>query len=323
MKFTGSVPQLDCSDAVIKISIFIKEQLLSQKKDGIVIGLSGGVDSALCLNLCVEAIGKERILGLILPERESSPQSKEYAVNESRQMGVHAEIIDITEPLLSLGTYQQRDSAIKEIFPRYDGTQKSKMVLPGNILEKDAYNFYTLILEDSEGKVRSARLSNPQFRKITSANNLKQRTRMLYLYRYAEMNNYLVCGTTNRSEFVQGFFVKYGDGGVDIEPIADLYKTQVYQLAGHMGVSPKIIERVPTPDTFSLGVTDEEFYFRMPYDKLDVFLYAWEKHIPVEAVSEICGYSIDQVSRIFRDLNAKYRVTQHLRILPPSPMINN
>jgi NAD+ synthase len=322
MKFEGRVPLLDCPDVVIKISMFIKEQLLSQRKDGIVIGLSGGVDSALCLNLCVEAIGKEHILGLILPERESSPQSKEYAVKESRYLGVHTEIIDITEALQSLGTYQQRDSAIKEIFPGYDGTQKSKMVLPVNILEKDAYNFYTLILEDSKGKTQSARLNNPLFRKITSANNLKQRTRMLYLYRYAEMNNYLVCGTTNRSEFIQGFFVKYGDGGVDIEPIADLYKTQVYQLAGHMGVSQKIIERAPTPDTFSLGVTDEEFYFRMPYDKLDVFLYAWEKHIPVAVVSEICGYSIDQVSRIFRDFNTKYKVTNHLRVLPPSPVIN-
>lgn len=321
IRFKGSVPLLDCPDVVQKISSFIKAQLLSQRKEGIVIGLSGGVDSALCLHLCLEAVGSQRILGIILPERESSPQSKEYALNESRHLGVNTEICEITEALQSLGAYQQRDAAIKEIFPGYDGTQKSKIILPGNILEKDTLNFYTLVLEDPDGNTRTARLSNPVFRKITSANNIKQRTRMLYLYRYAEMNNYLVCGTTNHSEFIQGFFVKYGDGGVDIEPIVDLYKTHVYQLANYAGVSREIIERVPTPDTFSLGATDEEFYFRIPYDKLDIFLYVWEKQVPLKDVADICGYSMEQVSRIFRDLNAKHKATKYHRLLPPSPAI--
>ena len=145
---------------------------------------------------------------------------------------------------------------------------------------------------------------------------------MIYLYRFAEAANYLVCGTTNRTESVQGFFVKYGDGGVDIEPIEGLYKTQVYQLARSVGVSDVVLKRPPTPDTFSMGVTDEEFYFRIPYDKLDVLLYAWENHVPISDVCSTLGLSTEQVARVYRDLTSKHNATKHLRSLPPTPELS-
>jgi len=319
MKFSGHVPLLDCSIILPEITSFIRSYVTSSKRGGVVIGLSGGIDSALCARLCVESLGKDKVLGLILPERESDPKSSTFARNEISKLGIRTEIVDITEALDSLGSYQLRDNAINEIIPTYNGTQKTKMVLPGNLLSKDSLNFYTLIIQENNGTTNTIRLNNITLRKIIAANNLKQRTRMLYLYRYAEKQNYMVCGTTNRTEFIQGFFVRYGDGGVDLEPIADLYKTQVYQLARYLGVSQEIIDRIPTPDTFSLGVTDEEFYFRIPYDKLDIFLYAWENKFPVIEVAEILNLSIDQVNRVFRDLNSKYTATKHLRVLPPSP----
>jgi NAD+ synthase len=142
---------------------------------------------------------------------------------------------------------------------------------------------------------------------------------MTHLYYFAEKMNYLVCGTTNKSENIQGFFVKYGDGGVDIEPIAHLYKTQVYQLAEHLGVIPEIIGRDPSPDTYSFPVSDEEFYFRMPYDKLDMLLYAWENKVPLADIVRVMGLKEDQIQRAFRDFTAKFSATEHLRGLAPSP----
>ena len=319
MKFTGHVPLLECSNTAKEIYTFIQEYLNSSKRDGVVVGLSGGVDSALCAHLCVECLGKDKVLGLLLPERESDPKSSEYAKAEAKKLGIRTEIVDITPALESLESYKLRDTAIREIFPEYDGSQKSKMVLPADLLSRDSLNFYTLIIQDKNGNSRSARLNNLTLRKIIAANNLKQRARMLYLYRFAEMSNYMVCGTTNRSEYIQGFFVRYGDGGVDLEPIADLYKTQVYQLANFVGVSQEIISRPPTPDTFSLAVTDEEFYFRIPYNKLDSFLYAWENKISVPVVADAMKLDQDQVQRVFRDLGSKFNATKHLRILPPTP----
>jgi NAD+ synthase len=321
MKLAGHIPPVDSGVLKETICAFIKTQSVSLKRDGAVVGLSGGVDSALCAGLCVEALGKDRVFGLLLPERESDPKSTEYAMAECRRLGIRSEIVDITQTLESAGAYELRNAAIREFFPDYGNQHKSKLVLPGDLLAKNSLNFYTLIIEDEAGHSRSARLNNQALRRIVAGTNLKQRMRMVYLYRFAETHNYLVCGTTNRSESAQGFFVKYGDGGVDIEPIEELYKTQVYQLARFFGVSDEILRRPPTPDTFSLGVTDEEFYFRLPYDKLDVMLYAWESRMPVAEVCDTLRLSREQVERVFRDLASKYNATRHLRALPPVPRL--
>jgi NAD+ synthase len=288
------------------------------RRSGAVVGLSGGIDSALTAELCVAALGKDKVLGLIMPERESHPVSAVYAANHARKMGVPFETIDITPTLEASGTYEKRDSAIRAVFPDYDGRWKSKIVMPPDLLARDALSFFTLRVEDGDANIRSARLNNQNLRAIVAATDAKQRTRMMNLYYHAERDNYLVCGTTNRSEMVQGFFVKYGDGGVDIEPIAHLYKTQVYQLAEHLGVTREIRERAPSPDTFSFTVTDEEFYFRMPYEQLDLLLYAWEKEVPIGDACTAMALTEGQVRRAFRDFTSKYNATRHLRTLPPA-----
>lgn len=317
MSFHEDILNLDCGREIDRICSFIKKQMELMKRDDIVIGLSGGVDSALAATLCVKAVGAENVFGLILPERESNPVSAQFAKKHAEELGIITETVDITRVLDAFGTYEKRDRIIREIFPDYDTSYKLKISLPADLLTKDAFNFFTLTVENDAGNAQSARLKKDALNGIVAATDSKQRTRMMHLYYYAELKNYLVCGTTNRSEVIQGYFVKYGDGGVDIEPLAHLFKTQVYQLSEYLGVLREIMDRAPSPDTFSFQVSDEEFYFRMPYDKLDLLLYAWENKNVVSEVCEAMGLQEEQVQRAFRDFTAKYNATKHLRELPP------
>ena len=318
MKFHKDILIIDPEKETDRICDFIHLQILKMRRDGAVIGLSGGIDSALCAELCVKTLGNDKVFGLILPEKESNPISKEYAVKHAREIGIDIEIINIDPTLEGFETYRRRDEVIKRIFPEYDAHYKLKITLPPDLLSKDIFNFFTLTIDDGKGNVKSARLKKDILNGIVAATNTKQRTRMMHLYYYGEKMNCLVSGTTNRSETIQGFFVKFGDGGVDIEPIAHLYKTQVYLLSEHLGVTEEIRQRSPSPDTFSFDVSDEEFFFRMPYDKLDLLLYAWENTVPTEEIREVMDLTEDQVKRVFRDFKAKKSATEHLRMLPPS-----
>ncbi|MHC4681758.1 MAG: NAD(+) synthase [Planctomycetota bacterium] len=318
MNFHKDILKIHCEGEVERICSFIRDHVRAMKRNGIVIGLSGGIDSALCAALCVEVLGKDNVFGLILPEKESNPVSAEYARKHAKKLGIETETVDITPTLEAFGTYEKRDKVIKSIFPEYDSGYKSKITLPADLLKRDSLNFFTLKIEDGKGNVKSARLDKKMLNGIVAATDTKQRTRMMHLYYYAEMKNYIVCGTTNRTEVIEGFFVKYGDGGVDIEPISHLYKAQVYQLSEYLGVIQEIIERAPSPDTWSFQVSDEEFYFRIPYATLDLLLYAWEQNIPVEQVCETLDLTEEQVRRATRDFNAKYNATKHLRQLPPT-----
>lgn len=319
MGFHKDILNIDTEAEVDRLCAFIQRQVSSMKRDGAVVGISGGIDSAVAAALCTRALGKDRVLGLILPEKESNQISEQYAARHAQDLGVNTITVDITPTLEGFGAYKKRDDIIKEVFPEYTNKYKSKITLPPDILSRDAYNVFTLKIEDDKGNVKSSRLNTRSMRGIVAATDTKQRTRMTHLYYYSEMNNYLVCGTTNRSEVVQGFFVKFGDGGVDIEPLAHLYKTQVYQLADYLGVIREIIERAPSPDTFSYVVSDEEFYFRMPYYILDLLLYAWENSVTITEVCAAMSLTEEQVKRAFRDFTAKSKATEHLHTLPPTP----
>jgi len=318
MKFHTDILEVDCQKEVDRILNFIKTQAIAMRREGAVIGLSGGVDSAVSAELCARALGKEKILVLILPEQESNPQSKKFAIKQAKKAGINLKIVDITPVLEAFGTYKMRDEIIKKIIPEYNSTYLFRITLPPDLLIRDSFNFFSLTIDDGKGNKKSVRLGKEALNAIVAASDTKQRTRMMHLYYFAEKMNYLVCGTTNKSEHIQGFFVKYGDGGVDIEPIVHLFKTQVYSLAKWLGVINEIIQRKPSPDTFSLEVSDEEFYFRMPYDKLDLLLYAWENKIPFGKIHKVMGVSEEQIKRAFRDFNAKSKATRHLRQLPPS-----
>lgn len=318
MDFNKDVLKIDCKEEIERTCSFIKEQTIAMKRDGIVIGLSGGIDSALATELCVKALGKDRVSGLILPEKDSSPVSAKFAKKQAEGLGIEYETVDITPTLESFGTYEKRDGIIKKLIPDYENSHKLKITLPPDLLNRDSYNFFTLSVDDGKGNIKTSRLNKESLLGIIAATDTKQRTRMMHLYYYAEQKNYLVCGTTNKSETIQGFFVKHGDGGVDIEPLAHLYKVQVYALSEYLGVIKEIINRAPSPDTFNFEVTDEEFYFRLPYDKLDYLLYAWENNVEISKVCSLMNLKEDQVRRVFRDFTTKYNATKHLRQLPPT-----
>ena len=319
MEITKDLLKIDAAKVADQLAGFIRDQVKSFfKRKGAVIGLSGGIDSAVAGALCVKALGKERVHGLILPERDSNPVSREYGIASAKSLGITWEEIDLTPILETFGVYSRRDAIVKKYFPDLKGDYQFRLTLPQDLLDRDRINVYHLEVKTEDGSVKAARLSHDSYLGVIAANDIKQRTRMIQLYYAAEKRYCIVCGTTNLPEALQGYYVKYGDGGVDIEPIAHLFKTQVYQLSGHLGVIREIMDRTPSPDTFSIPVSDEEFYFRIPYDKLDLLLYAWERKLPFRDVGAVMGLTEEQVKRAFRDFAAKHSATEHLRRLPPT-----
>jgi len=321
MAFTRRSLDIDVKSEQERIMNFIQKHVRSRKKDGIVVGLSGGIDSALISILCVKALGRQKVFGLILPEKESNPVSRKYAEKQAKRLDIDYEVIDITETLESFGVYNRRDNVIRSLFKDYDDERhRIKITLPADILNNDTLNIFTLQILEEGKPLWTGRLHKRDLNRIIAATDIKQRTRMVYLYYYAESMNRLVCGTTNRPETLQGFFVKHGDGGVDLEPIAHLYKTQVFQLSKELCAIDEIIQREPSPDTFNSYVGDEEFYFRMPYEMVDLLLYTWENDVPLAEVEKELGLTEVQIKRAYRDFTSKFNSTEHLRKLPPSLM---
>lgn len=317
MVFDRDVLQIDPSKVAEEVGDFIKGVVADRSRKGVVVGLSGGIDSAVTAALSVRALGKDRTLGVLLPERESSSLTAQYADLMARHLGIRTETTDISPILDVFGVYSKRETVVKRLFPDFGPSHRYRMVLPQDLLERDRLNVFSLEVIGPDGATRSRRLGLRDYLEIMAATDMKQRTRMTMLYYFAESSNYVVMGTTNRSEVVQGFFVKYGDGGVDAEPIAHLYKTQVYALARWLQIPEEIVNRTPSPDTFSYEVSDKDFYFCMPYDDLDLLLYAWENRIDRKAIERVLGLTDDQVRRVFSDLERKYRASEHLRSLPP------
>ncbi len=319
MVFSKKVLDINPSLEISRISDFIQEMTFKNlKRKGAVVGLSGGIDSAVVAELCVRALGKDKVLGLLLPEKESNPISLEYGQKQAEKMGIKTIKVDITEYLESLKIYETRNTVIKRTFPEYNESLKFHVTLPQNLLEKDRINYYSITIEDKDGARQKQRISGTDWLAISACQNIKQRIRMIQLYYYSEKNNYIVAGTTNKTEIIQGFYVKFGDGGVDIEPLGHLYKTQVYNLARNLGVIDEIINRPPSPDTYSLPVTDKEFYFCLDYKLLDSLLYAYGNNVPFDQISNTLDLKEAQIERVFKDFKAKQRATWHLREMPPS-----
>jgi NAD+ synthase len=286
------------------------------RRSGAVVGISGGVDSSVVLTLCVRALGRQRVLGVMMPEKDSSNASTVLAQKLADQLGVETVLEDMTAALQGFGCYARRDEAIQRVFPEYNSSYKVKITLPGNVLESAALNLFHLTIISPDGQEKAKRLTARDFLQIVAASNFKQRSRMTMLYYHAELRNYAVAGTPNKNEHDQGFFVKWGDGGYDVAPIRHLYKTQVYQLAKYLGVPSEIREATPTTDTYSAPTSQEEFFFRMPFEVMDLLWYALEHGVSVSETARTMDLTEDQVQRAFADLVRKQHGTQYLRTLP-------
>ena len=317
MSFNLDVLKIDPANELEKLSKFIIHEVsVIFRRKGVVVGLSGGIDSACIAAVAVHALGKEKVVGLILPEKESNPVSSEYAVKHAQSLGIEFRQVDVSSTVDSVVQYEWRDRFIQNQLPDYQPGYKYNITLPTDLLERDSFSFYNLQVEMPNGEIKKKRLRPDEFRTITSFANIKIRSRMLHLYAEGERRSLLVAGTTNRTEFILGDFCKYGDGGTDIEPLSYLYKNQIYQLSDYLNVIPEIVDRQPSPDTFSLPVSDQEFFFRIPFDKLDYLLYAWENKVSLPETATVLNLSEEAVKRAFKDFTSKHEATAHLRELP-------
>jgi len=317
MTATLSALEIDPEVTVSRIIAALRSQLATTlKRRGLVVGMSGGVDSSVCAALAVRAAGPNRVFGLFMPERESDPQSLRIARSFADQLGIESATEDIAPILQGAGCYQRRNDAIRRVVPEFSDSWGCKLVLPPDRLDADRLNITYLVVQPPGGEMRRVRLPAAEYRQIVAASNFKQRVRTMLEYYHADRLHYAVVGTPNRLEYDQGFFVKGGDGLADVKPIAHLYKSQVYQLAAHLGVPSAITSRPPTTDTFSLPQSQEEFYYNMPTSMLDVVLHARNEGRPSDKVASETGFSVEQLERAYADIDQKRATTRYLHLGP-------
>ena len=302
--------RIDAAAAAEQIASTLRGQVLKDlRRRGVVVGLSGGVDSAVVAALCVRAVGPRKVLGVLMPEQDSDPDSLRLGRLVAGRLRIDSVVEDITPILAAAGCYRRRDEFIRRLFPEYGPGYRSKIVLrkaPGG-----PYNMSYLVVRSPSGEQMQARMPLEIYLGIVSATSMKQRTRKQIEYYHADRLNYAVAGTPNRLEYDQGFFVKNGDGAADVKPIAHLYKSQVYQLAEHLGVPEEIRWRPPTTDTYSLAQTQEEFYFGISLQKLDLCVYALDHGVAAADVAPVVGLSVEQVEEVYRDIAGKRRSTRY------------
>jgi NAD+ synthase len=314
--FSADSLKLDYVREADRIAAAMREHVLRRfRKKGVVVAMSGGIDSSTVAALSVRALGPERVLGLLMPERDSSSDTLPLSQQLARHLGIEAVHEDISGILEAAGCYRRRDEAIRLVVPEYGPGWKSKIVLP-NVFDEDQFRLFSIVVQSPAGRQTEARLTMEAYFGIVAATNFKQRTRKMLEYYHADRLNYAVTGTPNRLEYDQGFFVKLGDGAADIKPIAHLYKTQVYQMARFLKLPEAICSRQPTTDTYSLPQSQEEFYFSVPYDKMDLILCGKNQGLAPAEVAPAVGLTAEQVERVFRDIEAKRRVAQYLHAPP-------
>jgi NAD+ synthase len=308
----------DMDGLVEKITAKMRDDVFGRhKRFGAVIGLSGGIDSSVSMALAVKAFGPEKIFGVMMPEKDSSPDSEELARELAGKFGVQVTKEVITGALDGFGCYQRRDQAVKDIVPEYDPTiHKMKIGIKHEGKGSKLPPLFHLTVVNPDGSEIVKRLPSPQMRTIIAASNFKQRSRMALLYYHAENLHYAVVGTPNRHEVEQGFFVKFGDGGGDVFPIGKLYKTQVYQVAEYLGVPKGIIERTPTTDTYSAEQTQEEFFYEFPHEIMDLLWYAYENQCDPARVGSVMGMTAEEIERNYRNFERRSITTDYLRTPP-------
>ena len=303
-----------CEKIIIKLKQDVKYKL---QRRGVVIGISGGIDSSACLALSAKAFGPNNVTAIMLPEQDSSDDSRKLAEELAAAFGVTQTLVEnITGALEGFGCYQRRDEAIARVITDFDPeVDKAKIEIkqdPASTLPP----IFSITIIKPNGKVVSKLLPAMEYLQIVAATNFKQRSRMSMLYYHAERLHCAVIGTPNKHEVEQGFFVKYGDGGADVMPIGHLYKTQVYQIATHLGVPQDILDRTPTTDTYTAEQTQEDFFYQMPHKEMDLLWYGWENGYDAEEVGKVMDRTKKEVENIYKNMARKKKTTEYLRMKP-------
>jgi NAD+ synthase len=314
--FSAGILEIDAARIARQIEDALRTHVFETlRRRGAVVGLSGGIDSSVVTCLCARALGADRTLGLLMPERHSSGDSLALGRLVASTFHVPTIVEEITPVLDAAGCYARQAEAIRTVFPEFGDDHRCKVTLP-SILDGERINVSVLTIEAPDGQRRTSRMAPSAYQQLVAATNFKQRVRKMMEYYHADRLNYAVAGTPNRLEYDQGFFVKLGDGAADLKPIAHLYKSQVYALAEYLGVPEEIRRRPPTTDTFSLSQTQEEFYFALPYQQMDLCLYGRNHGVPANEVGRVIGLNAEQVERVYRDIDQKRRTTRYLHARP-------
>jgi NAD+ synthase len=317
MTFSRSVLDIDYEAKAKQLSETLSDAVLNKlRRRGIVLGVSGGIDSACVAALAARALGPKRVFALLMPERDSQGLSAQLGKKLCEKLGIEYQLVDLAPILEAAGCYELRDSAVRSVFPEFKPSMKWKIAMHGDRLGSQSINVFYAVIQDEAGKEHKVRLSPRAYLDIVAATNLKQRTRKMLEYTKADQLVFAVAGTPNRLEYDQGFFVKLGDGAADVKPIASLYKTQTYAMARHLGVIEEILRREPTTDTYSLDQSQEDFYFSVHYSQLDLIMWGKNNQVPEADVAKELGFSTEQVQRVYEDIDQKRRTTAYLQSPP-------
>ena len=312
---TPNVLNLDYETEANHIAARLRETTARQlHRRGLVVAISGGIDSSVSCALAVRALGPDRVFTLILPEQDSSDDSAVRATLLAQHLGVRTETVDIAPALTAIGCYTARDAAVRNALPEYGKGWKFKIVIDGG--SEGRINRFRLIAQSLDGAHHERDLALADYLTIVAATNFKQRIRKTLEYFHADRLNYAVVGTPNRVEYDQGFFVKNGDGSADVKPIAHLYKSQVYGMARHLGLPERVCAAIPTTDTYSLSQGQDEFYFALPYQQMDLALWALNHGHPASELAAALGVGEAQAQAVYDDIQNKRRTTRYLHQPP-------
>jgi NAD+ synthase len=317
--FTLEALKIDCEAESRRLIPFIRHAVGEVlHKQGAVVGVSGGIDSSVTVALCVRALGANRVVAVLMPERDSHPSTLELSRLMADSLGIRTFYRDISPVLTGLGFYQEHAEVIRSVVPEYGDGWKSKMVI-SDPAEGTEFAFFSIVTQSPEGKTIKKRLPAEAYLRIVALSNFKQRTRKMLEYHYADRFNYAVGGTSNLLETDQGFFVKLGDGSGDFKPIAHLYKSQIYQLGAFLGLPDKILHRAPSADIHSLSQGQDEFYFILPYEKMDACVYGQLHGIPSGRVAKAIETEEALIAKIYRIIELRRSRTAYLRAQPVYP----